>query len=200
MTDGLLVETKYPSGLDSLGDEAANRGMEVFRGLVTAARNIRAQYHINPKTMIELRIKTPEPAPQMLDEMTAGLEQLTRADRLEIGPDVVKDKDAASSPVGELEVIVPLSGIADLDAETKRLEKEKAKIELELSAVDKKLSNDNFVKKARQEVVDKARSKREVLMSELGTIEESLKIIGARAITLRIRSVRCCGPRAKQKG
>ncbi len=178
MTDGLLVEAKYPRGLDALGDEAADQRMEVFRGLVTATRNIRAQYRIAPKTSIELRIKTPEPAPRMLDEMTAGIKQLTRTDFLQIGPDVVKDKGAASSPVGELEVIVPLAGIADLDAETQRLKKEKAKIERELSAVDKKLSNDNFVKKARQEVVEKARSKREVLMSELSKIEESLKIVG----------------------
>jgi valyl-tRNA synthetase len=179
MTDGLLIEARYPRGLEDFADETADRRMEVFRGLVTAARNIRAQYRINPRASIELRIKTPEPAPPMLDEMTAGIKQLARADRLEIGPDVAKEKGAASSPVGELEVIVPLSGIADLDAEVKRLQKEKVKIERELSTVDRKLSNDDFVKKARQEVVAKARSKREVLMSELGKIDESLKIIGS---------------------
>jgi valyl-tRNA synthetase len=177
MTDGLLLEATYPTRLGSLVDRDADQRMEVFQELVTATRNIRAQYGVNPGASIELRIKTPRPSSVALDEMAPGIRQLTRADRLEFGPRVKKEKGSVSSPVGELEVIVPLQGVADLDAEADRLRKEKAKIERELSVVDKKLSNKDFVEKAREEVVDKTRSKRDILLTELGKIEESLTII-----------------------
>jgi valyl-tRNA synthetase len=80
--------------------------------------------------------------------------------------------------VGSYEVIVPLSGVADLEAEIVRLGKEKRSIEDELSAVDRKLGTEEFLAKAKQEVVQKAREKGDTLRTELAKIDESLKIIG----------------------
>lgn len=178
MSEGLLLEARYPQAYDGLSDAAADARMDVFRGLVTATRNIRAQYQVNPGRQIAVAIKTAGPGDEVA-EMADGIRHLTRAGRLDIGPDMKKAKGDASSPVGDLEVIVPLEGIADHEAETARLKKEKARLERELAVVEKKLSNPNFVEKARGEVVDKARSKRELLATELHKIEESLSIIGS---------------------
>jgi valyl-tRNA synthetase len=110
--------------------------------------------------------------------MQKGLEQLVRADRVVCGPGAAKEKGCASSPVGGYEVIVPLTGVADLEAEIGRLRKEKAALESELARVDAKLSNQDFLAKAREDVVQRTREKRETLSTELAKIEESLKIIG----------------------
>jgi valyl-tRNA synthetase len=174
---GFLLEQEYPRSHGRFGDEEAEECMNLFRGLVTATRNIRAQYSIAPKTRINLGIKHPKKGGEVLRQMTEGIRTLARIDNLELGSDLAKDKGSASSPVGRYEVIVPLEGVADLDAELERLGREKRKLTQELSAVDKKLANENFVKKAKTEVVEKARQKHDLLVTELKKIDESLSII-----------------------
>jgi valyl-tRNA synthetase len=152
--------------------------MDLFRGLVSAARNIRSLYRVSPSARIELRIKTPDRDLALLDELSFGLRQLVRVDRLVCGPEVGKEKGCASTPVGVYEVIVPLAGVANLEEEVARLRKERRQIQNDLSVVDAKLSNQEFLAKAREEVVQKAREKRDTLGTELTKIDESLKIIG----------------------
>jgi valyl-tRNA synthetase len=60
----------------------------------------------------------------------------------------------------DIEVVVPLAGLVDLDAERARIQKEIAKAEKEIAAVDKKLSNDKFVANAPAEVVEEVRARR----------------------------------------
>jgi valyl-tRNA synthetase len=178
MTEGLVIKALYPAGNDSFLDREAEKRMELLRGLVTSARNIRAQYRVQPSAKIQLRIKTPSADTREIEAMDEDLRQLTRAETLSFGPDEVKEKGSASSPVGGYEVIVPLAGVADLEAELARLKKEKSKLEGELAVVTNKLSNPNFVEKAREDVVKKAKDKKELLITELAKIDESLTIIG----------------------
>ena len=177
MSGELVTTARYPAARDGLLDEASMKRMDLFKGLVTSARNLRAQYGINPSTAIELRIKTPEDGGGLINMMAGGLKQLVRADRLEFGPEIEKQKGSVSSPVGAHEVVVPLAGVADIEGEIARLEKEKKKLEGELGGVVKKLSNDNFITRAREDVVQKARDKKELLETELSKIQESLNII-----------------------
>jgi valyl-tRNA synthetase len=177
MSSGLLLEQRFPVPGDALADSKCDSRMTLFRGLVTSVRNIRALYGIAPSTTIDLAIKHPEGGGEALREMSAGVCQLAKVSNLTLGADVSKEKGSASSPVGDHEVIVPLAGVADLEAELKRLGREKDKVEKELSTVDRKLSNDNFIEKAKEEVVEKARQKRDVLQTELKKIEESMHII-----------------------
>jgi valyl-tRNA synthetase len=177
MTDGLLLDNRYPEPDDDFLADTIDTRMQVFRDVVTAVRNIRAQYRINPSALIRVNIKTPPAARDIFADMTEGIRQLTRAESLEIGPDIKKEKGSAASPVGEYEVVVPLAGVADLEAELKRLQKEKDKLETDLARTEKKLSNQNFVAKAKEPVVQKERDKAAFLKMELEKINESLQII-----------------------
>ena len=177
MTRGLVLENDYPVENPALADAAADDLMEVFQAIVTSTRNIRAQYHVEPGARISLRIKTPADGAGVIEETLDGIRQLAKADRVEIGPDVSKEKGSASTPIGRYEVVVPLAGIVDLDAETSRLETERAKIEKELERVGKKLGNEKFITRAKPEVVQKERDKKVKLESELEKLLESLSII-----------------------
>jgi valyl-tRNA synthetase len=177
MTRGLVLENDYPVENPALVDESADSLMEVFQAVVTSTRNIRAQYHVEPGVRIALRIKTPADGDGGIEDTLEGIRQLAKADQVEIGPDVLKEKGSASTPIGRYEVVVPLAGIVDLDAETRRLETERAKIEQELERVGNKLGNEKFITRAKPEVVQKERDKKEKLESELEKLLESLLII-----------------------
>jgi valyl-tRNA synthetase len=156
--------------------------MELFRAIVTAARNIRAEYRVKPGVRIQLRVKTPagdEARRAAIEATTEGIVQLAKVERLEIGPGVEKEKGSASTPIGGVEVIVPLASVVDLDEEYRRLDREKQKIEKDLTVVGRKLSNENFVSKAAPDVVEKERRKEERLRAELEKLVESMSIIKA---------------------
>ena len=56
-------------------------------------------------------------------------------------------------------VILPLEGLIDMDKEIERLEKELDKLQKELDRVDKKLSNENFVNKAPEKIINEEKEK-----------------------------------------
>ncbi len=58
-----------------------------------------------------------------------------------------------------MEVLVPMAGLIDKDAELARLDKELARLEGEVKRVGGKLANEGFVAKAPAEVLDKERAK-----------------------------------------
>ena len=66
---------------------------------------------------------------------------------------------AATALVGNLEILVPMAGLIDKDAELARLAKEVEKLEKDLSRLAGKLNNASFVEKAPAAVVDAEREK-----------------------------------------
>jgi valyl-tRNA synthetase len=179
MTDSLLLDNDYPVGNEAMADAIADERMAVFQAVVTAARNIRAQYRVNPAVRIPLRVRTPADKQHLIEPGAAGIRQLAKVDELVIGPDVSKEKGCAATPIGEFEVVVPLAGVVNLEAEVRRLEGEKEKIERELKRVGAKLANERFITRANPDVVEKERGKHARLQSELEKLIESLAITRA---------------------
>lgn len=66
---------------------------------------------------------------------------------------------SATALVGDMQVLVPMAGLIDKDAELARLDKEIARLSGEVQRVGGKLSNEGFVAKAPAEVLDKERAK-----------------------------------------
>jgi len=94
-----------------------------------------------------------------------------------VGPAVAKDRGSATTPINDIEVIVPLAEFVDLDAERQRLKKEAEKVAKELGDVTTKLGNDGFVSKAKPEVVARERERRSRLEQEHGKLLETLKLL-----------------------
>jgi valyl-tRNA synthetase len=68
--------------------------------------------------------------------------------------------------------------VVDVDAERARLTREREKVEAELSDVARKLANEGFVAKAKPEVVERERTRRERLETERSKLVESLGLLG----------------------
>ena len=66
---------------------------------------------------------------------------------------------SATALVGDLQVLVPMAGLIDKDAELARLDKEIARFDGEVKRVGGKLGNAGFVDKAPAEVIEKERAK-----------------------------------------
>ncbi len=91
--------------------------------------------------------------------LVESLKGLAKVDELTIAADYAKPSHAASAVVGEAEIFVLLEGVIDLAAERKRLRKELGKIGDGLERSRKKLSNQDFLERAKPEVVERERGK-----------------------------------------
>ena len=177
MTKGLLLENRYPSG-DGRGiDEEAEARMQLLRDVVVAVRNVRAAYRVSPGLRIPVRVRAPEGRAALLREAAEGVLRLAGAASLDVGPGVAKDRGSATTPINDIEVIVPLAEFVDLDAERQRLAREAEKVAKELGDVTTKLGNDGFVSKAKPEVVARERERRSRLEQEHGKLLETLKML-----------------------
>lgn len=84
--------------------------------------------------------------------------------------------DAATALVGGMNVLIPMSGLIDKNAEIARLNKEIAKHHQEGERLSGKLANPNFIDRAPAEVVEKER----VRLLELQTVIANLEVQLAR--------------------
>jgi valyl-tRNA synthetase len=66
---------------------------------------------------------------------------------------------SATALIGNMEILVPMAGIIDKDAEIARLTKESSKLELDITKTETKLSNEAFVAKAPEAVVAAERAR-----------------------------------------
>jgi valyl-tRNA synthetase len=75
---------------------------------------------------------------------------------------------------GPIDVFVDVSDFIDVEAERKRLEKDRENTTKQIKGIDSKLANKAFVEKAPPEVVEQQRAKLAELNNQLASIEAAL--------------------------
>jgi valyl-tRNA synthetase len=138
---------------------AAERQMESVTEIVRAIRNARAEAKVEPAKYIEALIAVQDsgfPA----QSYTAIITTLARVRPLTIidkAAKEVKKDDAKVLVLRDVEVILPLRGMIDFDAERKRLQKEIEGIEGQITRTEAKLKNEQFISRAPTQVVERER-------------------------------------------
>ena len=104
---------------------------------------------------------------------------LARLDSFDVLPSAEKPKFAATSVVKDATVYVLLKGVIDVDKEKARIEKEMTKISRDIEATFKKLNNSDFLKKAPENVIEKARENNQELLDRKDKLQATLdKLMG----------------------
>ena len=141
-------------------DQAAEDDIEWLKGLMLGTRNIRGEMNIGPGKPLQLYLKNVSSEDQRrLTENDALLKKLAKLESITVLQDGAEAPLSATALVGEMEVLVPMAGLIDKDAELARLDKEIQRLNGEVARVGGKLSNAAFVDKAPAEVIEKERAK-----------------------------------------
>jgi valyl-tRNA synthetase len=100
-------------------------------------------------------------------------DQLTIAETLDQRP-----AQATTLVIAPAEVVLPLAGMVDLAAERERMQKELEKVSADIERRAAKLANENFVSKARPDVVQKERDALAGQETAATTLRERLEVLG----------------------
>ena len=160
---------------NSLDDES-EKNMEYLKGVISAIRNIRAEMNISPAKTVKSIIKTSNA--DELDTISANknfLMKLAKLDSLEYGADLEKPESAGFRVAGNSEVYIPLEGLLDMEAESKKIKVQIEKIEKELQKVNGKLNNEKFVSKAPEHIIEREKKIQKEYMDKLEKLQDNLK-------------------------
>jgi len=150
----------WPVANESRIDAAAEGDIEWVKQLMLGLRQIRGEMKISMAKRIDIILQnaSAEDLRRLADNapLLNKLAKLESVRVLEAGEEAPM---SATALVGDMQVLVPMAGLIDKDAELARLDKEIARLSGEVQRVGGKLNNEGFVAKAPAEVLDKERAK-----------------------------------------
>lgn len=169
-----IMISEYPKSLGR--DIEAEEDMSYIIDSVLGIRTVRGELNIPPSAEPNVMIKSYfRKTEEILKENIQYIKKLSNAGDIVIGMEVIKPEGSATCIKSSMEIYVILKGVLNIDAEVSRLKKTAKEIEDSIIFLKKKLLNEEFMKKAPKEVVEKERSKYEDLLIRKERIFESIK-------------------------
>lgn len=155
-----IVTSAWPTVDTSLVFEESKDVMEQLVEIIKAVRQSRLEVNTPLSKEIPIKIQAKnETIQQLLKTNQHYLERFCNPSTLEIETQIDIPDKAMTTVVAAGEVILPIEGLIDMDKELERLEKDLQKWQKELDRVNKKLSNENFVNKAPEHVINEEKEK-----------------------------------------
>lgn len=175
VTGDSIVTASWPVVKPELSNEQSKRDMEQLMEIIRAVRNTRSEVNTPMSKQIPMMIKTnSEAISNRLETERPFIERFCNPSELTISTEVEIPEEVITTAVTGGSVILPLEGLIDMEKEIARLQKELDKWEKELDRVNKKLSNEKFVSKAPEKIINEEKEKQALYTEKYNSVQERL--------------------------
>jgi len=162
--------------------DAAVQDVEWIKSVILAVRRIRGEMNIAPGKSLHVHLRRGNAGDRARSKTHAlYIRGLARVEDIRWREDDADSTDCAVGLAGDLEILVPLKGLVDPQAEIARLGKQLAKVEKQVQISQGKLANERFVANAPQCVVDEEKTRadaaardREKLLQQVDVLKNLL--------------------------
>jgi valyl-tRNA synthetase len=176
-----LIVAPWPIPDPTFRDPAGETSMAAFQELVGEVRRLRKEYGVAEGQGIPLVLWGDGELRRTVEAQRGALARLARVDE-------VRWERARAGTVGAhavlkgggMELFLPLEGVIDVARERTRMQEEIGRKEGQLDAGQKRLANEQFVSRARPDVVAKERERAAQLTDELAKLREKLALLEGR--------------------
>ncbi len=170
-----IMISPWPQYLDSLTFPAQEEEMERIMAAVRAVRNRRAEMNVPPSKKAHLHIVCGAPA-YYADSEPYFIRLASASGVTVTSEESPEDAQGTVSVVSQNATIyIPIAQLVDLEAERKRIAKELENTKKMLAQIDAKLSNQGFLAKAPQKIVDEQKANREKLAEKAALLTAQLE-------------------------
>lgn len=177
--DTIMLQALPQYDVANFNQEALD-DIEWVKAFITSIRNLRAEYDINPGKPLEVMLKAAnEQDAARIEANKPVLVSLAKLESIRVLADGEATPACATALVGKSELMIPMAGLIDKDAELDRLAKEIAKTQGEIARIEGKLGNEGFVAKAPEAVITKEREKLAGYQEALVKLEQQKATIAA---------------------
>ena len=168
-----IMVSQWPRYENSLSFPQEEADMQRIMDAISAIRTRRAEMNVPPSKKSKVIIVTA--LEDVFRRGTVFFEKLASASEVSIQTDKAGiGQNAVDIVVDGAELFLPLDELVDKKEELARLNKEKKQLEGEIKRVEGKLSNQGFLSKAPQQVVEEERAKGEKYRAMLEKVEKSI--------------------------
>ena len=175
-----IMLAAYPEPQDALVDAEAEADIAWLQNVITAVRNVRAEKNIPPSKELELLFKNGDDEDfRRAEENQAFLMKLAKLEKLTWLNEGDEEPMSVTQLVGDMEILIPMAGFIDKDAEVERLVKSVEKLEKEIERVNNKLGNPGFTDKAPAAVIEKEKEKAAGFTRDIAKLKEQIEKIKA---------------------
>jgi valyl-tRNA synthetase len=171
-----IMTQEFPVPNKGTNDPAAVADIEWVRGFILGIRQIRGEMDISPGKPLPVLLQHASAEDQRRAADHAAL--LARVGRVESINTLAKDEQPPASATalhGDMQLLVPMKGLIDVDAERARLDKQRGKIESDLAKTRTKLGNEKFVNNAPADVVTQEHGRAADFEKQLAQLAEQLE-------------------------
>ncbi|MFI3256075.1 MAG: valine--tRNA ligase [Psittacicella sp.] len=169
-----IMLSSYPEVNKNHIDLNINENFNFIKKLVSSLRNFRKDNEISGKLPLELYI--PKLSNNLKECFNFNQDLIYKTSNLSsVNFESFTDKNSYLVLIDSIEVIIPLKGLIDPTKEKAKLELEITKTQKDIDFVNKKLLNENFVKKAPKEVLDKENAKMTLYKESLKKLQDKLE-------------------------
>jgi len=165
----------YPRAAADTHDDDAVADIEWLMKFILGVRQIRGEMDISPGKHLPVILQYSSAEDQRRAQQHASL--LARVGRVESVTVLAGDEQppaSATALLDDMRLLVPMKGLIDVDAERRRLGKQRDKIEADLARTRGKLDNPNFVNNAPADVVIQEKQRAIEFGRQLGQLSEQL--------------------------
>ena len=172
-----LMKARWPEYTEALHFPAEEAAMESVMNAIRAVRNRRADLNVPPSRKSTLYVVTDKA--EIFNQGAAFITRLAYANELLVSAEApAGHEDMVSAVTADAAMYMPMNELVDIEKELARLAKEIEKAEKSIAGLKSKLSNENFVSRAPEAVVNAEReklAKAEALLAQLKESEGRLK-------------------------
>ena len=153
-----IMIAPWPSPVSAHEDAEIETRFARFQEVLRGVREIRSRQNVPPRQAIEFAVRCNVDMAQLLEPMIPYFASMAGATATAMGPEIEPPPLSANAVLPGAEIFVDLKGLIDVEAEMARKRKELEKIDAQIAGKQKKLANENFVRRAPAEVVDRERA------------------------------------------
>jgi valyl-tRNA synthetase len=168
-----IMDQAYPEYDVTKVDASAMEDLEWVKGFVLAIRTIRGEMDIAPSKLLPVLLRNASPEDiRRFEENTIFLHSIAKLETVTALTEDEKAPACATSLLSSLEIMIPMAGLIDKDAELARIAKALDKLEKDFARTQGKLANEKFVSNAPDAVIDKEKAKLADFTMQMGKLYE----------------------------
>lgn len=175
-----IMLSKWPEYSEEFNFADDEKSIELMKEAIKSIRNIRAEMNVAPSKKAKVIVVSDNAeVREIFEKGKVFFAPLAYASDVTVQGDKsgISD-DAVSTAIHNGMIYMPFAELVDIAKEKERLAKEKEKLVKEVERVEKKLSNQGFVSKAPEKVINEEKAKLEKYSSMLKSVEEQIARLG----------------------
>lgn len=180
VTADTIMQQRFPEFDPAAVHQQSIDDLEWVKQFVVGIRNIRGEMDISPNKPLSVLVKNVSGGHQRrLDENGTFLKAMAKLDAITLLPVGEKGPASATALVGEMEILIPMAGLIDKDAELARIAKALDKAQKDFARTEGKLANQKFVSNAPEAVINKEREKLQEFRVAMEKLQEQQATIAS---------------------